>query len=228
MRGLDKIIDRILADAKARARDILEAAGAECRAMAEEYATRAEQIRADLADAAESRGEQIVSRAKSAAAMERRALLAVTKAALIDEAFCAARAEVLDTDFGKYRELLTALLAGALVEEAKNTDRAIAFGDEVAEFDSYEVLLNEADRAAYGAAVVEGAKRAALRYIGAERAEKVRLSPETADIDGGLILRYGDIEFNCSLSMLMSQMRRTLEHKISAILFADKEQQIDT
>ena len=228
MTGLDKIIDRILADAKARARDILETAGADCRNRAEEYATRAEKIRADLSDAAELRGEQIVSRAKSAAAMERRALLANTKAALIDEAFEAARTEVLDTDFGKYRELLTALLAGALVEEAKNTDRAIAFGDEVAEFDCYEVLLNKADRDAYGAAVVEGAKRAALRYIGAKRTEKVRLSDETANIDGGLILRYGDVEFNCSLSMLMNEMRRLLENKVSAILFADKEQQIDS
>ena len=48
-----------------------------------------------------------------------------------NEAFEAARAEVLDTDFGKYRELLTALLAQALVEEAKNAERSLALGDEV-------------------------------------------------------------------------------------------------
>lgn len=224
MTGLDKIIDRILGDAKARARVILETAGADCRTMAEEYATRAEWLRAEIESDAERRGEQIVSRAKSAAAMERRSLLAATKAALIDEAFEAARAEVLDTDFGKYRELLTALLTKALVEDAENTDRAIAFGDEVAEFDRYEVLLNEADRAAYGTAVIEGAKRAARSLIGATRADKVQLSEELADIDGGLILRAGDIEINCSLSMLMSEMRRALESKISAILFAEKEQ----
>ena len=223
MTGLDKIIDRILSDAKARAREILETAGAECRAMAEDYATRAEEIRLEIGGEAEARGEAIVARAKSTAAMERRSLLAQTRAALIDEAFETARTEVLDTDFGKYRELLIALLAGALVEDAKSTDRAIAFGDEVAEFECYEVLFNEADREAYGPAVVEGAKRAARTIIGAARADKVRLSQKTANIDGGLILRCGDVELNCSLSMLMSEMRRALESKISAILFADQE-----
>ncbi len=228
MTGLDKIIDRILSDAKDRAREILEAASLDCRAMAEEFAAKAEKMRSEIADAAESRGEAIVSRAKSAAAMERRSLLAKTKAALIDEAFEAARAEIRDTDFGKYRELLTALLAGALVEEAKSADQAIAFGDEIEEFDTYEVLMNEADRAAYGTAVVEGAKRAVRALIGAERTEKVRLSDAVADIDGGLVLRYGSIEANCSLSMLMSEMRRALESKVSAILFADNENEAQT
>lgn len=228
MTGLDKIIDRILSDAKDRARDILESASKDCRAMAQEFADKAEKIRTDIESDAESRGEAIVSRARSAAAMERRSLLAATKAALIDEAFCAARAEVLDTKFGKYRELLTALLTGALVEEAKNADQAIAFGDEVSEFDTYEVLMNEADRAAYGAAVVEGAKRAALRYIGAARTEKVQLSHEVADIDGGLVLRYGNVETNCSLSMLMTEMRRSLEGRVAAILFADAQSEAQT
>ena len=227
MTGLDKIIDRILGDAKEKARDMLERAGTECRAMAEEYAARAEDIRAKITEDAERRGEAIVSRARSASAMERRSLLATTRAALIDEAFELARTEVLDTDFGKYRELLIALLAGALFNEAKNADRAAAFGDEVAEFDLFEVLFNEKDRATYGEAVVEGAKRATRGIIGHARANKVCLSEETADIDGGLILRAGDVEINCSLSMLIQEMRRALESKISAILFAPEEPQTD-
>ncbi|MBR2464502.1 MAG: hypothetical protein IKB41_03615 [Clostridia bacterium] len=223
MTGLDKIIDRILGDAKERAREILESAQNDCRQMAQDFAARAAALRAEIAEDAQRKGEALVSRAKSAAAMERRNLLLKTKNALIDEAFEAARAEVLDTDFGKYRELLTALLAQALVEEAKNAERSLAFGDEVTEFDTYEVLMNEEDRAAYGAAVVEGAKRAALRHIGEERAAKVRLSESTADIDGGLILRYGNIEANCSLSMLLGEMRRSLESKVAAILFATED-----
>ena len=150
--------------------------------------------------------------------------MAQTKAARVDEAVEGAKAEVRDTDFGKYRELLIALLAGALVEEAQSADRALEFGDEDADFEYYEVLFNEADRAAYGNAVVEGAKRACRAKIGAARAEKVRLSNDTADIDGGLVLRCGDVELNCSLSMLMSEMRRAMESGVSAILFADQNQ----
>ena len=81
--------------------------------------------------------------------------------------------------------------------------------------------MNEKDRATYGEAVVEAAKRAAYRRIGAERAERVRLSERTAPIDGGLILCYGSIEVNCSLSMLMAEMRKALESRVSAILFAE-------
>ena len=221
MTGLDKIIDRILSDAKARAREILETAGAECRAMAEDYATRAEQIRHEIASEAETRGEAIVARARSAVAMERRTLLAQTKAALVDEAFEGAKAEVRDTDFGKYRELLIALLAGALVEEAESADRALEFGDEVADFEYYEVLFNEADRAAYGNAVVEGAKRACRAKIGAARAEKVHLADDTADIDGGLVLRCGRMDINCSLTSLLTENRRATEARVNHILFGE-------
>ena len=49
--------------------------------------------------------------------------------------------------------------------------------------------------------------------------EKLRLSNEIANIDGGLILRYGSVETNCSISALLAGMRRELEPKISAILF---------
>ena len=219
MTGLDKIIDRILSDAKEKARGILETAQADCRKIAEDYAAKAEEIRERLTSEADAKGEAIVARARSTVATNRRNLLLQTKSALVDEAFEAAKRALVDTDLGKYSELLTALLTSALIEEAENAEKTAAYGDEVTEFDTYEVQMNESDRAAYGADVVEAAKRAALRRIGGERAAKVRLSEKTVPIDGGLILCYGSIEVNCSLSMLMAQMRKSLEAKVSAILF---------
>ena len=47
---------------------------------------------------------------------------------------------------------------------------------------------------------------------------------DTAEIDGGLILRCGPVETNCSLSMLLSENRRETEAKVSRILFAEREQ----
>ncbi len=222
MTGLDKIIDRILSDAKEKARDILEAAKSDCLKLAEDYASKAEEIRTRLTSEAEAKGEAMVARARSTVATNRRSLLLQTKSALIDEAFEAAKRALVDTDLGKYRELLTALLTSALIEEAENAKRTLTYGDEVTEFDAYEVQMNESDRAAYGHDVVEAAKRAVLRRIGEERTAKVRLSEKTVPIDGGLILCYGSIEVNCSLSMLMAQMRKSLEAKVSAILFASE------
>ena len=160
-------------------------------------------------------------RAKSAAAMARRNILLAAKGQLLDETFAAARAHICDTDYGKYRELLVALLSCAMMEQAKNEQTSIELGDEVAEIDAYEVFLNAQDLDRFGHRIVDDARRVVERRIGYERAAKLRLSHEPADIDGGLILRYGDTEANCSLSVLLAQMRREMEGRICEILFAE-------
>ena len=221
MTGLDKITERILSDAQEKARAILEEAQNDCRRAAEEYAARAETIREDIAERAMREGEEMITRARSAAAMTRRNILHAAKGRMLDEAFAAAKAQICDTDYGKYKELLIALLSLALIEQAKNEQESLQYGDEVATFDTFEVLLNETDRARYGEAVIQGARKVTERRIGSERAAKLRLSDTCAPIDGGLILRYGDTEANCSLSVLLTQIRRELESKISAVLFEE-------
>lgn len=220
MTGLEKITERILADAKEKARLILEEAQTDCRRAAEEYAARAEDIRERIAARAMREGEEMIARARSSAAMTRRDILIATRARLLDETFEAAKAQICDTDYGKYRELLIALLSCALLEQARSEQQSRELGDEVAEFDAFEVLLNETDRERFGTAILEGARRITERRIGADRAEKLRLSAETANIEGGLILRYGDVEINCSISVLLSEMRRDLEPRIAALLFS--------
>ena len=219
MTGLDKIIERILTDAKENARMILEEAQRDCRAAAEEHAARAEARRDEIAAKAEAECEAIVAGAKSAAATTTRDIMLTKRAALIDRAFDEAKKELRSTAFGKYPELLGALLTSALIEVARSADATAKYGDEPTEFDIYEVIFNAEDRAAYGESVVESVRRDVQRHIGAERAARLTLSGETANIDGGVILRYGNIEANCSLSMLMAQMRKELEGKVTQTLF---------
>jgi len=45
------------------------------------------------------------------------------------------------------------------------------------------------------------------------------MSNEPADIDGGFILKYGDIEENCSFEALVEASRETLQDRIGQILF---------
>lgn len=219
MTGLDKITERILADARERARGILESAQEECRKMAEDYAARAEQIREEIADRAMREGEDLVARAKSASAMTRRNILLAAKAKLLDEVFETAKTQLCATDYGKYRELLVALLSCALLEQAENEKTSLEMGDEITEFETFEVFFNENDLAQFGSYVLEHARKNTERRIGSDRAAKLRLSQIPADIDGGLILRYGNTETNCSISALLEEMRRSLESRISAILF---------
>ncbi len=222
MTGVGKITDRIAADAAKEAQATLGAAEVECRKLAEEYGNRTIGERDRVAERAQAEGQRMIERAKSTADMNHRAVLLAAKSALIDEVYEKARAKILDTDFGKYRELLTALLVSALLELAQSEEASAALGDETEPYDRIEVLFNHDDREKYGAAVVTEVRRRNERRIGTARLEKLCLSENTAAIDGGLVIRYGNIETNCSLSVLLAEMRRETEGKVASILFPEE------
>ena len=48
----------------------------------------------------------------------------------------------------------------------------------------------------------------------------VSVAEETADIRGGLILRYGDIETNCSVKAVISSVRADTESEVVKVLFS--------
>ena len=75
-----------------------------------------------------------------------------------------------------------------------------------------EILLNPRDREAIGAKLVKAAN--ALLPNG-----KLSLSDETRDIAGGLILRRGSIEANCSAELLVELSQSDLSAKVAEILF---------
>lgn len=222
MTGVEKITDRIAADAAKEAQATLGAAEVECRKLAEEYGNRTIGERDRVAERAQAEGQRMIERAKSTADMNHRAVLLAAKSALIDEVYEKARVKILDTDFGKYRELLTALLVSALLELAQSEETSAALGDETEPYDRIEVLFNHDDREKYGAAVVAEVRRRNERRIGTARLEKLCLSEDTTAIDGGLVIRYGNIETNCSLSVLLAEMRRETEGKVASILFPEE------
>ena len=216
MTGLNKIIERILLDAKERARETLESAGRDCRRAAEEYAARAEDIRDEYDTKLQTEAEALVEGAAQSAAAEREKMISDAKTALIDEAFATAAAELKKDDFGKYRELLTALLTSSLINLVAKQKQA---GIEPDVDTYYEVMMNKHDRAAYGESVINGARRAAYRHIGAARNEKVYLSDETPNITGGIHLRYGEELIDCSMETILRELRAVAEPRIAAILF---------
>ena len=44
-----------------------------------------------------------------------------------------------------------------------------------------------------------------------------------AAIDGGLLLRFGAVEINCALSVVIAEVRRELEDTVAVILFGQEE-----
>lgn len=224
--GLNKITERILAEAKEEADRILAEAEADCRKIRADYAGQAEEIKRTIETDAKRKGEDIVARAKSAAAMQKRNVIGQKRSDLIDGVFSDAFLRTKNLDTEKYTDLLIGLLSAALLEAvgAEQKSRAL-YGDEDYEpVEAYEIVLNKNDRESCGKAVLDGMRRKLTGKIATETLDKLQLSSKTANIAGGGILRMGDIESNCSLEMIFSQLRRELETEVSRALFSARGQ----
>ena len=195
MKGTEKIIAHIRADAKAQADAILAQAEQQCaeikagfdKQAAERYS---EKIRAGV----KACQDEVDSRVRIDQMEGRKATLAV-KQEMVSLAFDKALEALCSLPEEDYAAFLAGLAAKASVSR-----------DE-------EVILNARDRAAVGEKVVE----AANARLGGGR---LTLSPETGDFAGGLILRRGNVEANCTAELLVDLARGDLSAEIAGILFA--------
>ena len=225
MNGLDRITQRILAEAQTEADAILASAKAESQRISEEYAARAEEIREQLTEAAEREAADLIARAKATAANQRRNALLATQSELLDGVFDGALSGIRNLEASKYTDMLVGLLCAALLEqaEAENISRTLYGEEEAMAPEAYEVLLNQRDRDRSGKAMLEGAVQKLTGKLPPEMLKKLVLSEKTVAIDGGLILRCGSIESNCSLQFIFRGLREDLETEVSRALFTSPE-----
>ena len=221
MIGAERITAKIISDAENDVRGRLTQAQADCEKLARFYFNEANKLRDKMLADAEADAEGFVARAKSSAAVEKRNAVLNAKSEMVDAAFDTAMAEIRAMDAEKYRELLVGLIESAVsaqinaeAEELRNYG-----ADELQVAERYEVVLNRRDRDAHGAAIIDGIRRSSIGKISANQIEKIVLSDKTAEIDGGAMIRYGDMEINCSLSMIFARLREELESEIYKILF---------
>lgn len=221
MNGIDKITEKIIAEAKAAEQAALEQAAERAAAILDAGEEEAEVIRERIEEHAAREGEAIVTRAKSTAAMTRRNVDLAVRGELIDEVFEKAFAEINALPTEEYRAMLCRMLCDALLEQqAADAESRALHGDEVETVEAYEIVLNDADRYSIGEALL-GDVRAALRgRVDADVLNRLVLAPKSARISGGALLRYGDVETNCSLEAVFAQVRARREAEVSRILFA--------
>ena len=198
MKGTEKIIAHIRADGDAEAKKIIDAASKQ----AEEK--RAESFKAALSEyeklmqAGNAEGEDILSGSRRIAEMEAKKSVLSVKQEMISAAFDAAREEIVNMPRDKYTQFLARMAA-----------EAAASGME-------EIVLNARDKAEVGKSVC----KAANELLSAKGTPgKLTVSEDTADISGGVIVRFGGIETNCSIDALIRQRRSGLSTEVAAALF---------
>lgn len=198
MKGTEKIIAHIRADGDAEAKKIIDAASKQ----AEEK--RAESFKAALSEyeklmqAGNAECEDILSGSRRIAEMEAKKSALSVKQEMISAAFDAAREEIVNMPRDKYTQFLARMAA-----------EAAASGME-------EIVLNARDKAEVGKSVC----KAANELLSAKGTPgKLTVSEDTADISGGVIVRFGGIETNCSIDALIRQRRSGLSTEVAAALF---------
>lgn len=223
MTGLEKITAKIISDAENDAKKTVDAAVSEGQRIEREFSERAARARDDMVSYAESEASNRIARIKSAMALEQRNVVLAAKSELIDEAFALAKKDISEMSGKKYIDFVSEILSSVMLGQGKAVEAELRdYGDaELETVNKYEVIFNESDREKYGAAIVDAAKINITGHNGKPYADKLVLSEKTSDIDGGFILAYGDVSVNCSVSMLLANLRSSCEGIVYKTLFKE-------
>ena len=199
MKGIEKISQRLVADAQAQI-DALNAETAEKREaiLAEARQTAQEAYENRMQEgtkACESRMQRVAGTAETEA---RKAILAF-KQEMVSSVFDNAVKKLTELPKEEYVAFLAAQAA-----------KAASFGTE-------ELVFNEKDAAAVGKDVCKAAN-ALLREKGMTGG--LTVADETREIPGGVIVRQGNIEVNCAVDTLVQMSRSELASQVAEILFS--------
>ena len=227
MNGIEKITARIQQDAGAELKAIRAQAEEQAAQIRSQYEAQAKAEAEKAAESCRQAAQQQLERLEGAAEMEAKTRLLTAKQACIDRAFERAREHLLSMPEAEYVELL-----------AKLAVRSSTTGRE-------EVVLNERDRAAVGQKVVARANQLLAQAVAPDLPEELKaskaggiltkvvtganallqgtamltLAADTAEIQGGLILRDGQVEVNCAFETQLRLLRESLAGQVAKILF---------
>ena len=194
MKGTEKIIAHIQADAASQADAILAQAEQQCSEIRQRYEQKAKEAYAEKIRAGVKDNQDRLESMERLARMEGRKAVLALKQDMVSRSFDAAVEKLVDLPQEQYVALLAKLAAEAAVTK-----------DE-------ELVLNARDRAAVGEAVV----KAANAKLGDGR---LTLSDAVGDFKGGLILRRGSIEVNCTAELLVELCRGDMSAELAKALF---------
>lgn len=198
MNGIEKITDRIAAQAEAQEKAMNDRAETQARAVYAGYQAAADQDYKDALEKGRRDAEQRVERMGSVSQLEARKLQLAAKQEMLEKAFQRAYEKLLALPEEEYGKLLVSLAV-----------KASETGDEA-------LIFSQTDRSRWGKKVVLAANEA-LAAQGKNAA--LTLSEESRDFRGGLYLQKGQVETNCTFAALIRLQRDRSSRAVAEILF---------
>ena len=198
MKGTENIIAHIRADAEAQSAAILAQAEQQCAAIRTDFEGKARERYGERLLAGQKACEDRVDSMDRIARMEAKKGVLALKQEMVSKSFELACEKLVNLPEADYVELLAKLAAGASVTGGE------------------EIVLNARDRAAVG----EKAVKAANAKLAAEgRPAALKLSDAEGAFAGGLLLRRGSIETNCTAELLVELQRGDMSSELAGVLF---------
>ncbi len=190
MSGLDKILEHITREAQDEADRIVAAAREESDKIISSGRTEADSMAAAIAKQSEADVASAVRRIQSTSQLKEKRLILQAKQEKIEDVFQSARKALTELSDKEYFDVIRKMITRYSTGEKG------------------QIRFSAADQARLPADLAEAAKAANLQ-----------ISQESADIDGGFILSYGDIEENCSFEVLIETSREALQDMVGQLLF---------
>ena len=195
MNGIDKIIQRIEADANAEIERILNTAKDQAAEITEAYQGRADAEAAELKAKNEKAAAEREDRMVSSAQMEVRKTALAAKQQMLEKAYAQALEKLCSMPDAQYIETVAALLVQAA---PKGTGK---------------VIFAPEEKERIGAAAVAAANEA----LGG----RLTVAEETRPIRGGFILADEKVEVNCSFDTLIRLQKNETAGAVAKILFPE-------
>ncbi|MDD3570518.1 MAG: V-type ATP synthase subunit E [Lachnospiraceae bacterium] len=180
------MIDKILADAKAEAKIITDAATREAEAVLEAAKAKAQKESQALSELAQAEADKAAAKQISSAEMLAKKMILTQKQSTMEEVIEAAKAKLLSLTDVEYKVIIIGMLDKAEIDK-----------------DS-EIIFSKKDKDSFGKEVASNG---------------YKVSEETRDINGGFIVKKGDIEYNYSFESIISVEKEDIEQIAAGILF---------
>ena len=192
----EQVVEKILAEAQAQAREITADAG-------EKYAAAEAELNSQLADyekqteaLAAQAAEDKKARMLATANMEIKKEYLVAKVALLNDVFQKVRERIKTLSDKEYEDLITSLMV-----------KAVEAGDE-------QVIIGAEEERIDHALIKQVNRKLGPGYKG-----NLNLAQDRANIDAGFILNRGKIQVNVSIEVLLAEARDKFEIELAEELF---------
>ena len=200
MNGINKITDRIAADAREEIAAMQAETAEKCREIEREYEAKARQEHDRIVLEGNKDCTLQVQRLASAAAMESKKSVLTLKQQAVRRVMNLSIERLSNLPEQQYIDFL-----GKLAGNAAFT------GDE-------ELIFNARDKETVARSVLKSANDV-LKRRGIHPG--LTLSERTGDFKGGVVVKQGDIEVNCSVETLVELSREQLAAQVAKLLFED-------